>query len=295
MSKFRLLTVVLGLGLSQPAVSATLTVGDGTLTGATQFDYTSAGFTWSNPSEYYFDCTKGMSDRTAVTMFTLDAAYDHEGCLNNVSFTQTDTGTFSVSSVKVSAVDNTLKTPAVAVVPDGTVIRTYYAEYDFRAEFAQAGVDPYSPEGQILFRQLEAEAYDLKTAYDQWIASSQPFLTDRFYFVGYRNGQEVARQTYSQTAGIVDLALVGFSGIDRLMAGYVTGNLMYNHYVRDYFSYDMLGADETFCYYACERVNIYGFDYTLDTVAPVPLPAGLPLMLGSVALLAGFARKRVAL
>lgn len=264
--------------------------------------YEASGFQWTNPSAYGNDCTSARPD-FSIKQYQLDDYYDHDSCSNNVAVSRADGAKFSVSSIDVDAQEYTRQAPATPLLPEDVRFlpfsSTYFERY-FDDRFTALGVDPYSPEGQVLFAQFKAEKELESQAYDAWKQTSEYVKSDRFYVVGYRDGVEVASHIYADTSGRLSLGVTGFSNIDVIVFGFIDeNNYLWDHYSGDFGGNAVLKPGQLWCDYACEDVNIYGFEYELaggsvsgPDLAAVPVPAGLWFMGSIVGLLGWGARRR---
>lgn len=224
-----------------------------------------SGFEFQNVGSYGLDCSGD-----SITQYNDYEQYSSTSCGNSDAVYRSDGGTFSIDSLDVSAEDFRLIT-ASDPFRDG--------QYQF--------LDTYTD---------DPEQLAIIEEYLEWRAQSEEVVSeDRFYAVGYRDGQEVVRQNYGETGGRTSVELSGFSDLDAVVFGFTPYPFFTNDWsFLDAGYYTVLGPDQQWCVRACEQVNIYGFEYSLNdtAVAPVPLPASLQLLLAGLGGLA-FARRKM--
>ncbi len=261
-----------------PATGATLNIADGEVVEDDQYSQLRAsnGFVWDHHRDFASgDVRCGGGDSLLLSGgFT----YSPE-CWNPYTISRTDETRFDVESFRVDALDysNIAGEGPEPVHPD-------YLDFDY---------DDFETD----------EAYDAAVdavwdRYDEWLFEGNDApLEDRFLAIGLRDGVEVARHTYGPTDGQEVISLSGFNDLDALaFTFFYPDGADVNAW--DYEIPPNLFPGARHCYAACEWIYIYGFEYALVDgdgsalpIAPVPLPAGLPLLAGGLALLGLFRRR----
>ena len=272
------------------------------------FLYQSDGFEWSTAGTYW-DCAR---DGRFFTNHSPDFSnYTYVECANDIAIARSDGESFDLQQADVRATPGIFKTPDTASpapagidffddgggVQDGEdLLSSEYAHY--ADQFYSSGLAEDSPEGEALLQELFDQFETDRRAYINWRNSSET-IEDHFFITGYRDGIEIASQAFATTDGRIDLTLERFEDIDTVVFG--SFGDVDHPYLFDGINdapYDgevVYGSGIDFCLTDCGFLEVFGFDYTLndgDIVAPVPLPASLPMLLGAIGLFGFYGRKR---